>query len=90
MKKILLDCDPGIDDALAILLAVNSKEIKIVGISCTHGNNSVEQTTLNTLRLLDYLNLDIPVAKGAEKPLVCEPVDYKRAVKVHGTDGLGD
>ena len=90
MRKIIYDCDPGIDDALAIILALNSGELDIEGITTVHGNSSVEQTTKNAQRLLEYLGKDIPVARGAEKPLVYDSVSFKRAVRVHGEDGLGD
>jgi len=90
MKKILYDCDPGIDDALAIILAVNSGKLQIEGITAVHGNSSVEQTTKNALRLVEYLGKNIPVVRGAEGPLIHELVDYSRAVRVHGKDRLGD
>jgi len=89
MKKILYDCDPGIDDALAILLAVNSGKIKFEGISCVHGNSSVDQTTLNALRILDYIDMNVPVAKGAGRSLALD-INRDRAASVHGNDGLGD
>lgn len=86
-KKILLDCDTGVDDALAILLALGSDTVSLEGITTVHGNSPIEQTTTNTLRLLDFLDKDIPVAKGCEKPLALNRIN---AGDFHGSDGLGD
>lgn len=85
--KIILDCDPGIDDALAIILALNSEKLILDGVTTVHGNCPVEQTTANALRLMDYFGLDIPVAKGSNKPLKSMGID---AESVHGKDGFGD
>ena len=90
MKKIIYDCDTGIDDALAIILALKSDAISVEAITCVFGNSPIEKTTLNTLRILDYFKKDIPVAKGEGKPLIYPPIDYSRAIKAHGVDGLGD
>jgi len=86
MEKIIFDCDPGVDDALAIILAINSG-LELYGITSVHGNSPLSQTTLNACRILDYLNLDVPVAKGASKPLRVKRVT---AGDIHGKDGLGD
>jgi len=94
MKKIILDCDPGVDDALAIILAIKSGKIHFDAITSVHGNSPVEQTTLNVLRILDYfkdeIKYNIPVGKGESKPLVCSKADLTRAKNAHGIDGLGD
>ena len=87
MRDIILDCDPGVDDALAIVLALNSRRVNLKGITTVCGNLSVNQTTLNACRVLDYFNARIPVAKGASKPLKASPVYAK---SIHGNDGLGD
>ena len=88
MKNVILDCDPCVDDALAILLALNSDNVGIEGITTVHGNTTLDQTTKNALRVLDYFGrLDIPVAAGASNPLLCE---VHNAENVHGKDGLGD
>jgi inosine-uridine nucleoside N-ribohydrolase len=87
MKRIILDCDPGVDDALAIIMALNSENLILEGITTVYGNSSVEQTTANVLKLMDYFGLNIPVAKGSDKPLKLERIDAK---SVHGNDGLGD
>ena len=78
--------DPGIDDALALLLAVKSPEIKILGITTVAGNASVEVTSDNVRKVLEYLKVsNIPVAKGAARPL-SRPLDA--ALHYHGPDGL--
>ena len=87
MKKVILDCDPGVDDALAIVLALNSKRIDLIGITTVNGNVGVNQTSLNARRILDYFGIDIPVAKGAARPLKAAPFHAK---SFHGNDGLGD
>ena len=87
MAKIIYDCDPGVDDALALLLGLNSREVEFYGITTVHGNVPLEKTTLNVCRILDYLGLDIPVARGMEKPLKAELIN---AASIHGSDGLGD
>lgn len=70
MKKVILDVDTGIDDALGILLALKSSELKVEGITTVVGNVSVEKTTKNTLKVLELAGFsDIPIAKGSKKPL---------------------
>jgi len=87
LKKIILDCDPGVDDALAILLGLNSGKIELEGITTVNGNVGVDQTFLNAHRILDYFKIQIPVAKGARRPLRVAP---RHAESFHGKDGLGD
>jgi inosine-uridine nucleoside N-ribohydrolase len=88
MTRIILDTDPGIDDALAIFLALASPEIQLEAITTVSGNVDVEQTTRNALALLTLAKRgDIPVARGSRYPLVRKPVD---AAYVHGSNGLGD
>lgn len=87
-KKIILDCDPGIDDALAILLALSCPELDIVGITTVSGNVPSPMGAENALKILDFMGRrDIPVYCGAEKPLYCE---YISAQDTHGEDGLGE
>jgi inosine-uridine nucleoside N-ribohydrolase len=69
-KKVILDVDTGSDDAIAIIIAALSEEIELLGISTVNGNRAIEITTANTLRLLDYLDLSIPVYKGCHLPMV--------------------
>ena len=86
-RKILLDMDPGVDDALAILLALRSPELHILGLTAVAGNAPLEMTARNALRILEAAGaLDIPVAAGAARPLVRE---LATALHVHGNDGLG-
>lgn len=86
MKKVILDMDPGVDDAAAISVAVNHLDLDIQLITTVAGNVSVEKTTNNTLKLLEFFNrTDIPVAKGAAKPLKKE---FKDASEVHGVSGM--
>ncbi len=87
VNNIILDCDPGHDDALAILLALSSpKEIKCLGITISAGNVPLELTTKNALRVLSLIkNNNINVYKGCSKPLVGELVT---AENVHGESGL--
>ena len=83
---ILLDCDPGHDDAIALLLALASPEIELVGVTTVHGNQTLEKTTDNALRVLALVGReDVPVAMGADRPLVREP---RVAAHVHGESGL--
>ncbi|CQR52835.1 nucleoside hydrolase [Paenibacillus riograndensis] len=87
-KKVILDVDTGVDDALAIMLAVTSGRFDILGITTVSGNVSLDQATLNTCKILELLGVSgqIPVYRGADKPLVREAVFEHR---VHGSDGIG-
>ena len=83
---IILDCDPGHDDAIAILLALASPEVELRGITTVHGNQTLEKTTLNALKVLELAGRsDVPVAPGADRPLVRE---LSVAAHVHGESGL--
>lgn len=85
---IILDVDTGIDDALALALAVTSNHTELVAVTTLAGNVGVDRTTANTLTVLDWLGAtDVPVHYGASSPLVRDHVD---AAFVHGTDGLGN
>ncbi|HWU39783.1 MAG TPA: nucleoside hydrolase [Candidatus Acidoferrum sp.] len=87
-QRVILDVDTGVDDALAIMLAVRSPELEVLGITTVNGNVSVERCTANTLLVLEILGAShIPVASGAAKPLVGP---HLGAVEVHGGDGLGN
>lgn len=87
MKKIpiILDTDPGIDDAAAIAAALLDDEIDVKLITTVSGNVSVDKTTLNALKLVEFIGRDVPVARGAEKPLLRKLV---QAIAVHGESGL--
>ncbi|HET7638948.1 MAG TPA: nucleoside hydrolase, partial [Ktedonobacteraceae bacterium] len=87
MRRIILDTDPGIDDALALMLALASPEVRIEAVTTVSGNVHVDFTTRNALALLELLGRgDIPVARGSAWPLLRKPVD---AAFVHGDNGLG-
>ena len=90
MKKrnIIIDCDPGIDDIVALCFAIAKEDkLNILGITTVAGNQSIEKVTKNALGLMSFLNKDIKVAKGAKGPLV----RVKRpAINVHGENGVGD
>jgi inosine-uridine nucleoside N-ribohydrolase len=84
--KIILDCDPGHDDAIALLLAAHHPDIELMGITTVAGNQSVEKTTLNALKVCTLANIhDVPVARGCDRPLV-RPARY--AANIHGESGM--
>jgi purine nucleosidase len=86
-KRIIIDTDPGIDDSLAILLALASPEIQLEGVTVVHGNCSLDQGTVNALSVLELANAShIPVAKGCDLPLVQPSL---LAPETHGNTGLG-
>jgi inosine-uridine nucleoside N-ribohydrolase len=83
---ILIDCDPGHDDAIALLLALASPELEILGLTTVAGNQTLEKTTANAFRVLEFAGRsEITVAAGAERPLVRDPFV---AAYVHGETGL--
>lgn len=82
--SLLIDTDPGCDDALALLLALES-DLDVVGLTTVAGNAPIESTTRNTLSLLDFLDSDLPVARGADRPLVKR---QDTAEFIHGEGGL--
>lgn len=87
-QKIIIDCDPGIDDALAIFLALADPDIQVLGLTTVMGNVALSQTYLNAQRILAVAKrLDIPVFKGAARPLLARADLF---ASVHGVDGLGD
>jgi len=84
--KIILDCDPGHDDAIAILFAAHHPEIELLAITTVAGNQSVEKTTLNALKVCSLADIrDVPIAKGMERPLVR---DAYHAPNIHGESGM--
>jgi purine nucleosidase len=83
---VLIDCDPGQDDALALLLALGSPELDVLGVTAVAGNQTLDKTTANALRVLELAGrADIPVAAGADGPLAGELVV---AADAHGETGL--
>jgi inosine-uridine nucleoside N-ribohydrolase len=81
---MLIDCDPGLDDAIALLTAARLGEL--VGITTVNGNVGIDHTTHNALAIAEVAGLDVPIHRGAARPLVNEPMD---AAHVHGPTGLG-
>ncbi|MEM7115546.1 MAG: nucleoside hydrolase [Chloroflexota bacterium] len=89
-QKIIIDTDPGIDDAMAIFFALQSPELEVLGLTAVFGNGGVENTASNAVRILETAGRgDIPVAKGADSPLVI-PKRFDGGASVHGHDGLGN
>jgi inosine-uridine nucleoside N-ribohydrolase len=87
-RMVILDTDPGIDDAMAILFALRSPALEVLGITTVFGNADIEVGTANALRLVELAGRDVPVARRAEHPWVVPkvpPPDF-----VHGADGLGN
>ena len=87
-RKVIIDCDPGIDDSLAILLALNSDELEVLGLTITSGNVPARMGAKNALKTLQIANrVDIPVYVGEEFPLQRELIT---AQDTHGEDGIGE
>ena len=87
MTQIIIDCDPGIDDALALLLAAGSDELDIIAVTTVAGNRPVDITTANARKVLNLAGMPhVPVYAGAERPLGHAQA---RCNLVHGEDGLG-
>ena len=84
-RKIILDCDPGHDDAVAILLAAKNPNLDLLGITVVAGNQTLENTQRNALRVVQHLGLDIPVYAGCGQPMVRDKVI---AGDIHGETGL--
>ena len=88
MEKIIIDTDPGIDDAMAILFAAKHPQIELLGLTTIFGNCATGLATENALRVVEVAGLDIPVCHGEEAALAGPPRPYP--TWVHGEDGLGD
>ena len=84
MGKIIIDTDPGVDDALAIMLACSAK-LDLAGITTVYGNSDLENTTNNALTVLELMKNNIPVSRGADKPFL----GRGKLARSHGTNGLG-
>lgn len=85
-RRVILDCDPGHDDAIAILLAAASPAIELEGITVVAGNQTLEKTALNARRVCTVAGIrNIPIVPGADRPLLREPVV---AAEIHGASGL--
>lgn len=88
MRKIpvWIDCDPGVDDAAALLVANRLEELEIIGISAVSGNSALPVTSVNALKICELMGADYPVYAGASKPFTR---DYEVGESFHGPDGLG-
>ena len=85
MANIILDCDPGHDDAIALLLALASPEVKLLGVTTVSGNQTLEKTTANAIRVLDHVGRTTCRWRRGPRPLVRE---RHVAADVHGETGL--
>ena len=86
MTRVVIDTDPGTDDALALIMALNSPDLDVMGLTTVGGNARLAHTTRNALRLLEYLDqADIPVCRGASRPLRGR---FRYAYDYHGPAGL--
>ena len=84
-RKIILDCDPGHDDAVAITLAGINEKIDLLGITVVAGNQTLEKTSVNALNVCQCLGLDVPVYAGCGRPMIREKMV---AADIHGETGL--
>ena len=87
MLRLVIDTDPGVDDAHAIMLALAHPNVQVEAITTVSGNVHVHQTTTNALKILDTLGCEVPVFAGSERALISL---NQHAEYVHGKDGLGD
>ena len=83
--RVIIDTDPGIDDAIALGFALAAKALDIKLITTVSGNVGIENVTNNALKLLKFWNQHVPVARGAAEPLLRKPMD---ASDVHGASGM--
>lgn len=84
-RKIILDCDPGHDDAVAIMLAAKSPKLELLGITVVAGNQTLDNTQRNTLNIVQCLGLEVPVYAGCGQPMIREKIT---AGDIHGKSGL--
>src|SRR5438105_2516675 len=87
MRRLVIDTDPGVDDAHAIMMAFAHPDVRVEALTTVAGNVSLEQATRNALIILDVIGQDAPVFPGCEDALV---IPTPRRAISHGTDGLGD
>ena len=85
-QLMVIDTDAGVDDAIALMMALAHKGTEVVGITTTHGNVDVAQVTANVGVILDQMGKDVPIFRGSERPLIAEPL---ASAHIHGEDGLG-
>lgn len=84
-RPIIIDCDPGVDDAIALLLALRAPEFEVRAITPVAGNVPLSRTAPNALSILELAGAQVPVYRGAEAPMFCE---LHTAAEIHGADGL--
>lgn len=84
-RPIIIDTDPGIDDAVALAIALFNKQLDVRMITTVHGNVSLEKVTYNALRLMKFYDKKVPIAKGADRPLIADIID---ASDIHGETGM--
>lgn len=84
-RPIIIDTDPGIDDAVALAIALYSEKLDVRLITTVAGNVGLDKVTFNALRLLKFFNKNVPVALGADRPLIKDPID---ASDIHGSTGM--
>ncbi|MCY9807351.1 ribonucleoside hydrolase RihC [Lentilactobacillus senioris] len=83
--KIIMDTDPGIDDAAALTMAINDPQIDLALVTSVAGNVTVDKTTKNAQKIVRFFNADVPVAAGAQQPLTKE---FEDAARIHGESGM--
>lgn len=83
--KVIMDTDPGIDDAAALTMAINDPEIDLKLVTTVAGNVTVDKTTKNAQKIVRFFNADVPVAAGAQQPLIKE---FEDAARIHGESGM--
>jgi len=84
-RKLIIDCDPGHDDAIMLLLAISRKEFDILGVTTESGNQSIEKTTQNAINVCEYLGADLKFYKGPAHPIIKE---VQLCPEIHGETGL--
>lgn len=84
-NKIIIDTDPGIDDAVALSIALNHSELDVQLLTTVAGNVDVEKTTKNALKIISFFEKNVPVAKGCDKPLL---VKFEDSSEIHGESGM--
>lgn len=85
-RKLIIDCDPGHDDAVAILMAAKHPSLELLGVTTVRGNQTLEKTTENTLNVCQWLGIDVPICQGMGHPMVRPP--YPVEARIHGESGL--
>lgn len=84
--KIIYDCDPGVDDTMALMIACNNPKIDLLGVCTISGNQTIEVTTQNAINVTQWLGVDVPVYSGCAGPLVRDAVEVPK--EFHGEDGI--